>query len=242
MVSKCVLILTIDLCPEAGYTRFYFLKMWKLFGFLYICPTKTTGTLLKTKLITNVKLSAMPATLTAIQTKSPLSRSITLNILALLFVYFTPALLQLINLPVYLIEPMRIMLIIVIAQTTQRNAIVLALTLPLFSFLVTSHPVLPKTLIMTAELLVNVWLFYFLSVKLKNYFSAIFLSIIISKVLYIGLKYLLINLQLIDESLISTSIYMQVVTTAVLSFYLAVVLRRREADPDVYVDPTAADF
>jgi len=184
----------------------------------------------------------MPATLTAIQTKSPLSRSITLNILALLFVYFTPALLQLINLPVYLIEPMRIMLIIVIAQTTQRNAIVLALTLPLFSFLVTSHPVLPKTLIMTAELLVNVWLFYFLSVKLKNYFSAIFLSIIISKVLYIGLKYLLINLQLIDESLISTSIYMQVVTTAVLSFYLAVVLRRREADPDVYVDPTAADF
>ncbi|MDZ7795663.1 MAG: hypothetical protein U5N56_00845 [Candidatus Marinimicrobia bacterium] len=74
------------------------------------------------------------------------------------------------------------------------NAVILALTLPLFSLLTSGHPVLPKALLMSAELAVNVLLFVYL---LKNVKWGIFLSLIsatlVSKLLYYGVKFILIR-------------------------------------------------
>jgi len=154
-------------------------------------------------------------------------RSIILDILALAFIYFVPTISHLLNVPVYLVEPMRIMLILALAHTSKKNAYLLALTLPLFSFLISSHPNIFKALIMTLELLLNVWLFYKLSTKV-NQFVAIFSSIVISKVVYYLLKFGLISFAVLQTGLISTPLYLQLITTVVFSGYLFFVLRKNQ--------------
>lgn len=184
----------------------------------------------------------MSTTITAVSTQSPVSKSIILDILALTFIYFIPALSHIGNVPLYLVEPMRIMIIIAIAHTSHRNAYIIALTLPLFSFIVTDHPVFYKTLIMTAELLVNIWLFYFLSKKWKNNFTAMFVSIFISKLFYYLLKFGLMSFLLIESDLITIPIYLQVITMVLFSAYLFIVLSRKGTCSPVFVDPTNEEF
>lgn len=89
-------------------------------------------------------------------------RSIIIDVLGLTFVYFVPTLSHLVGLPIYLIEPMRIMVVLAMAHTNRTNAYILALTLPVFSYAISMHPVFAKSLLITAELLLNVWLFYYL--------------------------------------------------------------------------------
>lgn len=187
-------------------------------------------------------IHAMSTNLTAIQSHSTISKSIFLDVIALAFIYFLPALSHIGNYPLFLIEPMRIMLIIAIMYTSKRNAYMIALTLPAFSYILTHHPVFYNTLIMTIELVLNIWLFYFLSNKLKNYFFAILTSILVSKAVYFMLSFGLVNLHLLDSALISTPIYFQFILAIVLSSILFIVLARRESTPFSYVDPTKEDF
>jgi len=79
-------------------------------------------------------------------------KSLALDFIALAIIYFIPTLTHLFSFPLYYIEPMRIMVILAIAHTTKRNAYLLALTLPLFSLLVSGHPILYKSLLMSVEL------------------------------------------------------------------------------------------
>ena len=160
-------------------------------------------------------------------------RSIILDILAIGFIYMVPTLSHLVGLPVYLIEPMRIMLILAIAHTSKQNAYLLALTLPLFSFVVSAHPSMVKTLLITAELVLNVWLFFFLIKRVSNHFVAMLSSILISKVVYYLVKFLLISLVVLNTDLISTPIYLQVITMTLFSGYIFLIYRRREAGDKV---------
>jgi hypothetical protein len=144
---------------------------------------------------------------------------------ALLFIFFTPAISHLFSFPVYLLEPMRIMLILSLVHTSKKNAYLIALTLPLFSFLISAHPSIIKSLLITGELLFNVWLFLYLSEKIKNVFGAAAASIIVSKIAYYAVKYLLISSALITGGLISTPLMIQAVVTLVLSGYLYFVMR-----------------
>ena len=89
------------------------------------------------------------------------------------------------------------------------NAIALAAMLPIVSFAVSGHPVFPKNLVMSGELVVNVLLFYLLRSKTGKYATSVFGSMIISKMLYYFVKYLLISGGLLQMTLFSTSIYYQ---------------------------------
>jgi len=131
-----------------------------------------------------------------------------------------PTISHLLSIPIYLFEPMRIMLILALAHTTHRNAYLLALTLPIFSMVVSGHPVFLKTILITAELVLNVWLFIFLSGKVKNAFVAMVGSIIASKLFYYGIKFLLLSAVLLEGSLVSTPLYLQGITTIILSGYI----------------------
>ena len=155
------------------------------------------------------------------------TRSIVLDILALTFIYFVPTISHLLNVPIYLVEPMRIMLILAIAHTTKKNAYIIALTLPLFSFLISSHPNIFKAVIMTMELVLNVWLFYKLS-KRTNQFVAMLSSILLSKIFYYLLKFGLISFAVLQTGLISTPIYLQLITSVVFSGYLFFIIRRNQ--------------
>jgi len=148
------------------------------------------------------------------------TKSILFDILALLFIYFVPALSHLSGLPIYYAEPMRIMLILALVYTNKQNAYILAVTLPLFSYIISAHPVLPKMLLITFELVLNVFLFYLLSKKFKQIFWPILISIIGSKMIYYILKYFLIETTILKSELVSTPIYIQIITTLVLSFYV----------------------
>ncbi|MDY0202455.1 MAG: hypothetical protein RBR40_15895, partial [Tenuifilaceae bacterium] len=57
------------------------------------------------------------------------------DIFALAFIYLIPTISHMLSFPLYLIEPMRIALVLALVHTTKRNAYIIALTLPLFSFL-----------------------------------------------------------------------------------------------------------
>jgi hypothetical protein len=148
------------------------------------------------------------------------------DITALAFIYLVPTISHLANLPVYLIEPMRLMLILAIVHTNRKNAYLLALTMPLFSMLVSGHPVPPKMLLMSLELFLNVFLFFTLMKKTQSVFPSILLSIVFSKFIYYFLKFMLIYFMVINTDLIATPILVQVVTAIVFSSYLYVFYRR----------------
>ncbi len=164
--------------------------------------------------------------------RSYLQRTLVISILtdigALAFIYLVPAISHLLSLPVYLIEPMRLMLILAMVHTSKSNAYLLALTLPLFSLVISGHPVFPKMLLIAFELSLNVFLFYLMAKRIKSVFPAILLSIVISKVLYYALKFLLIQVAVIETGLITTPILIQVVMTFIFSLYLYLFFRKNQ--------------
>lgn len=163
-------------------------------------------------------MAASVSSLTAPSWKSYV-RPALLDVFALAFIYFLPAISHMLSIKFYLIEPMRVMLVLALVHTHKKNAYLLALSLPLFSFLVSAHPVLVKTMLISAELVVNVALFYFL-VKRMHVLAAIFLSIWLSKIFYYGLKYLAMLSILPGDSLVSTPLMIQLATSVVFSLYL----------------------
>ena len=142
------------------------------------------------------------------------------DIFAIGAIYLVPVFTHLFALPVYYIEPMRLMLILAIAHTSKKNAYILAATLPIFSFVVSAHPVFLKTLLISGELLFNVWLFFFISEKIKNKFGSMLLSVGLSKIAYYVLKFALLSAVLLEGSLISTPLAIQFMTMFLFSGYI----------------------
>lgn len=148
------------------------------------------------------------------------------DILALVFIYFLPVISGFIDFPLYLVDPMRMMIILALAHTNKSNSYFLAILLPLFSFFIGGHPYFLKTSIILLELLLNIYLFYYLLSKIKNPFFSMLISIIVCKAFYYGLKFLLINLTLIEGSLLSTPFKYQIITAVVFSLYIQLFFRR----------------
>lgn len=155
-----------------------------------------------------------------------LYRSLIIDGLALVFIYSVPALSHLFSFPVYFIEPMRLMLILALVHTNRHNAYILALTLPVFSLLISGHPFPLKTALISAELFLNVYFFYLFSTLVSRKSVALLLSILGSKIIYYLLKYALIAMVLIESSLFSTPILVQLITTLVFSGYMFIMLDR----------------
>jgi hypothetical protein len=154
--------------------------------------------------------------------------SIIINSAALLLVYFTPALSHLLNFPLYLIEPMRLMLIVAMVHSNRQNAFLLAISLPLFSFAASGHPVFYKMLLISAELTLNVWLYFMFLRIFKNSFTAMLSGIVLSKVVYYLIKALLISLAVTGPGLFSTPIWIQVLTTLIFSGYAFIILNKKK--------------
>lgn len=158
--------------------------------------------------------------ISANQLSIPKIRNIVFDLIALAAIYSIPAVSHLLSFPIYFLEPMRIMLILAIVHTNRKNAYLIAITLPIFSLMVSAHPSILKTSLITGELLLNVWLFFFLSRKLSDKDLSIFLSIISSKLIYYLAKFMLISSALMSGELFSTPIYIQMVMLAVFSGYV----------------------
>lgn len=152
-----------------------------------------------------------------------------LNILAITFIYFVPAISHLLSFPIYLIEPLRVMLILSVAHTKKENAYFLALTLPIFSFLVSGHPLFPKMIIIITELVLNVWLFHYFNKKAGNPFFSMLISIVASKIYYYILQYIFIRTALLSSDIGEHSLYIQAIITIIFSGYVYLILKRKNA-------------
>lgn len=170
----------------------------------------------------------MNYTLTFPKSKSAVKIAV-IDLLALLFIYFTPALTHMLSLPVYLIEPMRLMLILSIAHSSKVNSFILALSLPLFSHLISAHPVFLKTVLISLELSLFAFLFYEFSKKFKSVFLVMLVSVAAGKLFYYLAKYLFISYGLINSELISTPVYMQIITSIAFSLYVSVIFGRKNS-------------
>jgi len=147
------------------------------------------------------------------------TKNIIIDFSAILIIYFLPQISVLLNIPVYLFEPMRIIVVIAMLHSSQYNAYLLALLLPLFSLLLSNHPSVMKTFILSADLLLNIFLYFRINKFYQNKFLSMAVSIIISKAVYYLLKYLLIKLSLIDGSFVATPLYIQFIIIITLSIY-----------------------
>jgi hypothetical protein len=157
-------------------------------------------------------------------------RNYVFDAIGIAFLYSIPTISHMFSFPVYLFEPMRIILILSLVHSTKKNAYLLALTLPLFSFITASHPVFVKTLLITCEMTINVWLFFYLSKKTSNLFYIAYTSIVLSKSFYYIGKFLLIKSGLLNTNLVDTPILIQLSLILILSVYAFVIMNGR-SDP-----------
>lgn len=148
---------------------------------------------------------------------------IILDILLLSIIYFIPTLSHLIGFPLYLLGPMRIVVLSsLLILGNKKNAYILAFTIPLFSFMVSGHPVFPKNLLITIELIANLFLFLTINKNVGYTFISMFLSIILSKLFYYGLKYLIVLLGLLEMDIVSTPILIQLVVALSISILFSI--------------------
>ncbi len=162
----------------------------------------------------------------ALNTKSKTLGYLAVDFLVICFVYLLPSLSHLTSIPFYLFDPMRLALIFCIITTGRKNSILIALTLPLVSILISSHPAVVKGLLISAELSLNVFLFYFFSKRWSNLFVSMFVSIFFAKVFYYSVKIVLLNYNLIQGELISTPLWIQGLMMVVLSLCVLIIARK----------------
>ena len=152
-------------------------------------------------------------------------RAIAFDVFAIAFIYMVPTISHMLSIKLYLLEPMRLMLIFALVHTRKPNAYILALTLPFFSYFISAHPVFVKSALIAIELSVMVFVFYAL-VERMHKLAAIFVSIWASKLLYYGLKYIAIITVLPSEPLVGTPLLLQLATSAAFSLYVLWQFRR----------------
>jgi hypothetical protein len=141
----------------------------------------------------------------------------------ILLIYFLADISNLLNIPLYLFEPMRVIIIIAIAHTSKENAYILALLLPAVSFIFSNHPSMIKTFILSGDLLLNIFLYFgFPKVKV-NKFLLMSVCIVASKLAYYLVKYLLIQFSVLKGDLIATPPYIQILIIIILSGYVYLV-------------------
>lgn len=151
-----------------------------------------------------------------------ISGTVLFDLVILAFIYLLPAISHLLAFPLYYMDPMRFVLIFALLHTSKRNTYIIALTLPLFSFLISSHPSIIKAGLLSTELLINVILFFILFSKTNSRIISLIFSILISKVIYYIIKFVLIDTGVLADRLFSTPFYYQAIVILIISLYVLI--------------------
>lgn len=156
-----------------------------------------------------------------------ISGSLFIDAIAVLFIIYLGELSDFIGYPLYILDPMRMMVVLAFAFTPRWNSWVLALLLPIISYYFGAHPSMAKSGLMIMELLINVGLFWYLLDKTRFTLLSMLLSILFSKAVYYLLKYLFIEQQWLSGDLVSTPLDIQVITTIAFSVFVFLVFLTR---------------
>lgn len=159
------------------------------------------------------------------------SRSIVTDIVLLGIIYLLPTISHLLAFPLYLLDPMRIVIFAsILISNNKYNSYLLAVTIPLFSFFVGGHPIFLKSVIISIELLANVILFGLLLKRWKNVFLVTLTSIFVAKVMYYAIKYIFVDFGWMQMELVSTAIIIQVVVTLTISILMYFIMTSCQYD------------
>lgn len=166
--------------------------------------------------------------MTTLALTRPRSGTVVLNGLLCAAVLAIPILSHALALPLYRFEPMRLLLFAAVLASSRRNALGVALLLPLVSWLGSGHPVFPKVLLIMGELALNVALFFALRSRMR-FAPAAIVSVAASKAAYYGAKFLLLRWALMDGDLVATPWTYQLVVLALILVGGGLVLHLRDA-------------
>lgn len=135
-------------------------------------------------------------------------------------IYLLPGLTHILPVPLYMIDPMRLLLFLTLITTNRMNSLVLAASIPFLSTLFSGHPVFPKNILISAELSLNVMVFHWIMGKKDSLLLAGAASILSAKVFYYVLKYGFITAGFLGGVLISTPLEYQLIPIIILPFML----------------------
>ena len=135
-----------------------------------------------------------------------------IDVALLAALYFLPSLSHVTALPLYMLEPMRVALIIALLFTNRTNAYFIAFTIPLASAMITGHPTPFKALLMGIEFSVLVACYGYLVQMVRiPAFAALTVAILTGKLVYYTMKYAALGAGLLGGSLITTPLQTQVI-------------------------------
>ena len=151
-----------------------------------------------------------------------------LDLMLFSFIFFLPSISHYSVLPLYFLEPMRIALFTSMIFTSRKNTFFIALTLPLFSFLVSLHPPITKMLLISVELFLNALIFFKLADgKLTPFFAAL-VSLVTSKVIYYAIKYAIFGFILGESFKFGIPVYIQLIVIIMLSIFAGLFFKKPE--------------
>lgn len=154
------------------------------------------------------------------------ARSVITDIVLLCVVYYLPTISHALSFPLYMLDPMRIVIFFSILLTGNKtNSYIFAFTIPLFSYSVGGHPVFVKSLLIALELITNVAIFWTLCKRGTNILLTVFSSIFVAKLLYYSGKALLINLGCLNMGLIDTPFMIQLLVTLIISVVTSIAFK-----------------
>ena len=145
-----------------------------------------------------------------------------LDAVLLTLVCLIPAASHLLDVPLYMLNPMLALLLVgVLLGKDWRNALVLAVLLPLVSCLLAGMPTAPKMVCMIAELSTVAGLFHLLS-RRWTVLPAVLVAIVAGKVVYYALKAII----LAPATLVGTEWWIQLGTVIVWGGLFAMLYRK----------------
>lgn len=168
----------------------------------------------------------MDKVITTNQRTVAITRSFLTDIAVLAVVYYLPTISHFLAFPLFLIDPMRIVIFAsILLSRNKLNSYFLALTIPLFSYFVGGHPVFVKSLLIGLELLANVALFWYFYERKWHVFATTLSSIVIAKCLYYLAKIAVVNLGWLQSDIISTSLLIQVGVAVGISIIVTILFK-----------------
>lgn len=151
----------------------------------------------------------------------PRPRTVLLDGLLCALVVAVPALSHAAALPLYRLDPMRLLLFAAILFSGRRNALAMALWLPALSTLTSGHPVFPKVVLIQGELALNVVVFGWLLRRWPPLGAAVG-SVLAAKGVYYGAKFAMMRAALQEGELVATDWGWQIVSLVPILFIINV--------------------
>ena len=161
----------------------------------------------------------MPENILAVSRKSKTFIYLITDLVIITAIYSLPSLSHITSIPFYLFEPMRLALVFCIINTNRKNSLIIALTLPILSLIISAHPVFAKSVLITGELTINVYLFYVIAKRLDNKFFVMLFSILAAKSFYYSGKLMFIGFGFLSGDLVSTPLWIQFLMMLLFSLY-----------------------